>query len=91
MMPMIMRLRVHEEGKRPFRFFFPVILIWIIVAALLIVLLPLVLIAALVTWRSGPGKLLLIAYPIFFTALFQLSGLHIEIGNLKREFLIHFE
>lgn len=91
MMPMIMRMRVYEKGKRPFRFFFPVILIWIIVAALLIVLLPFVLIAALVTWRSGPGKLLLIAYPIFFTVLFQLSGLHIEIANLKREFLIHFE
>ncbi|MCX6578457.1 MAG: hypothetical protein NTV82_18980 [Candidatus Aminicenantes bacterium] len=91
MIPMIMKMRVYEEGKRPFRFFFPVILIWIIVAALMIVLLPLVLIAALVTWRNGPGKLLLISYPIFFTALFQLSGLHIEIGNLKRELLIHFE
>jgi hypothetical protein len=84
-------MRVYEEGKRRFRFFFPVILIWIIAAALLIVLLPLVLIAALVTWRSGPGKLLLIAYPIFFTVLFRLSGLHIEIGNLKKELLIHFQ
>jgi hypothetical protein len=91
MMPMIMRMRVYEEGKRTFRFFFPVILIWIIVAALMIVLLPLVLIAALVTWRSGPGKLLLIAYPIFFSVLFELSGLHIEIVNLKRELLIHFQ
>ena len=91
MMPMIMTMRVYEEGKRPFRFFFPVILIWIIVAALMIVLLPLVLIAALVTWRSGPGKLLLIAYPIFFSVLFELSGLHIEIVNLKRELLIHFQ
>jgi len=91
MIPMIMKMRVYEEGKRAFRFFFPVILIWIIVAALMIVLLPLVLIAALVTWRSGPGKLLLIVYPIFFTVLSELSGLHIEIGNLKRELLIHFE
>jgi hypothetical protein len=91
MIPIIMTLRIYEEGKRKFRFFFPVILIWIIVAALLIVLLPLVLIAALVTWRSGPGKLLLIAYPIFFSVLFELSGLHIEIGNLKKELLIHFE
>jgi hypothetical protein len=91
MIPMIINMRIYQEGKRKFRFFFPVILIWIIVAALLIVLLPLVLIAALITWRSGPGKLLLIAYPIFFTVLFQLSGLHIEIGNLKRELLIHFE
>jgi hypothetical protein len=91
MIPMIMKMGVHEEGKRSFRFFFPVILIWIIIAALLIVLLPLVLIAAMVTWRSGPGKLLLLAYPIFFSVLFQLSGLYIQIGNLKRELLIHFE
>lgn len=91
MMPMIMKMRIYEEGKRKFRFFFPVILIWIIVAALMIVLLPFVLIAAIITWRNGPGKLLLFAYPIFFTVLFQLSGLHIEIGNLKRELLIHFE
>jgi len=91
MIPMIMKMRIYEEGKRSFRFFFPVILIWIFVAALLIVLSPLVLIAALITWRSGPGKLLLFAYPIFFSVLFQLSGLHVEIGNLKRELLIHFE
>ena len=91
MIPMIMKMRIQEEGKRTFGFFFPIILVWIIVTALMIALLPLVLIAALVTWRSGPGRLLLMAYPMFFSVLFQLSGLHIEIGSLRKEFLIHFE
>ncbi len=91
MIPMIMKMRVAEEGKRHFGFFFPVFLVWIIVTILLIALLPLILIAAIVTWRSGPGRLLLIAYPIFFSVLFQLSGLHIEIKNFQRELLIHFQ
>jgi hypothetical protein len=68
-----------------------VILIWIILAALLIVLLPFVLLAVLLTWRRGPGRMLLLFYPMTASVLWNLSGLHIETKNSTDELLIDFQ
>ncbi len=89
MIPIFMRLRI---GRKPDKYglLLPIFLVWILLFALMIVLLPLVLIAALFTWRSGQGKLLLLIYPILVSLLFQLSGLHIEIRRSEQSVLIAF-
>jgi uncharacterized SAM-binding protein YcdF (DUF218 family) len=89
MIPMLMRLKI---GRKPDRYglLLPVFLVWILLFALMIILLPVVLIAALFTWRSGQGKFLLLIYPMLISVLFQLSGLHIEIGRSGENVLIAF-
>jgi len=67
-----------------------VILIWIIVAAVMIVLLPFVALAALLTLRRGPGLFLLLIYPMTAAVLGHLSGLHIETRDAENELLIEF-
>jgi len=81
MIPMIMRVDVRSTEERGVRFFFPVILVWIIAFALLIAVFPLVLIAALCTLHRGPGFRLLLVYPIAFGAVFALSGLRVDIAS----------
>jgi hypothetical protein len=90
MIPFFMHFRVRSAGRRGFGVYFPVILIWIIIVALLIILLPFLLLAALVTWRRGPGFGLLLIYPLFFSILWHLAGLHIETKNAENEVLIDF-
>ena len=89
MIPLFVRLRV---GRNPDKYgvLLPVFLVWILLFALMIALLPFVLIAALFTWRSGKGKLLLLTYPLLISLLFKLSGLHIEVGGRKENVLIAF-
>jgi hypothetical protein len=89
MIPMFMRLRV---GRNPDKYglLLPVFLVWILLFALMIILSPFVLVAALFTWRSGQGKLLLLTYPLLISLLFKLSGLHIEVGGRKENVLIAF-
>jgi hypothetical protein len=89
MIPIFMRLKI---GRKPdgYGLLLPVFLVWILVFALMIVLLPVVVIAALLTWRSGQGKFLLLTYPLLISLLFQLSGLHIEIGRSEQNVLIAF-
>lgn len=89
MIPVLMRLRL---GRNPDRYglVLPVFLVWILLFALMIILLPFVLIAALFTWRGGQGKLLLLSYPLLISVLFRLSGLHIEIGGPDENILIAF-
>jgi hypothetical protein len=89
MIPMLMRLKV---GRNPNKYgvLLPVFLVWILLFALMIVLFPFVLIAALLIWRSGQGKWLLMTYPLLISVLFHLSGLHIEVEHPDENILIAF-
>ena len=91
MLPILVHFRIRKDRNRPFAFHFPVILVWIILAALLLLLFPLILLAALLTWRRGPGFLLLGIYPMMASVLWQLSGLHIETKSCENEILIDFQ
>jgi len=89
MIPIFMRLKI---GRKPDRYglLLPIFLVWILLFGLMILLLPFVLIAALLTWRSGQGRLLLLTYPLLISLLFRLSGLYIEIGRSEQSVLIAF-
>ena len=89
MIPMFMRLRVSRNPGK-YGLLLPVFLIWILLFALMVVLFPFVLVAALFTWRSGQGKWLLLTYPLLVSVLFHLSGLHIEVEQREQNILIAF-
>jgi len=91
MFPLAMRLKVRPRERRGASLWFPVVLVWIILWAVMIALLPLVVLAALLTWRNGPGPRLLLVYPLLFSVLWHLSGLHIETRNAEKELLISFD
>jgi len=90
MLPMIMHFKIRQAGRRGFGVYFPVILVWILAGALLIALLPFILLAALLTCFRGPGFTLLAVYPMFFSILWHLGGLHIDVKNARNELLIDF-
>jgi len=81
MIPMIMRVDIRNKDQKGVWLFFPVILLWIIAFAFLIALLPLVLVAALVTLPRGPGVRLLLLYPVLLAAVFALSGLRVDVAS----------
>jgi len=90
MLPLLVRFKVKEPGRRGFGLWFPVILIWIILAALMLVLLPFMLLAALITIWRGPGLKLLLVYPLLAAVLWHLSGLTIDVDQKERALLIDF-
>lgn len=90
MLPMIVRFKIKEPGRRGFGLWFPVVVIWILLAALMLVLLPFLLLAALITWRRGPGARLLLVYPLLASVLWNLGGLTIDVDQKDRALLIDF-
>ena len=90
MLPIIMHFKIRQAGRRGFGIYFPVILVWILAGALLIALFPFLLIAAVFTCFRGPGFTLLIVYPMFFSILWHLGGLQIDVRNARNELLIDF-
>jgi hypothetical protein len=90
MLPMFVRFKVKQPGRRGFGLWFPVIIVWIMLAALMLVLLPFVLLAALFTWRHGPGVRVLLAYPMLASVLWNLGGLVIDVDKNTRALFIDF-
>jgi hypothetical protein len=81
MLPMLVRIGVTQPGRRGFRLWFPIILVWILLAALMILALPFMLLAAFVTLRSGPGVRLLLVYPLLASVLWNLGGLIVDVDQ----------
>jgi hypothetical protein len=86
-----MRMRIKEEGKKGVRLFIPIFIIWILVFALLIAVLPLLILAAIFTWRQGLGFKLLLVYPLFFSILWSMSGLYVEVKERNKDILFYFK
>jgi hypothetical protein len=90
MLPLIVRLKVKEPGRRGFGLWFPVIFIWVILAALMLLLLPFLLLAAILTSWRGPGPRLLLIYPLVASVLWHLGGLTIDVDGPTNTVLIDF-
>jgi hypothetical protein len=90
MLPLIMHLRIRRPGSRGFGLTFPIIIVWVILAALLIAVFPFMLLAALLTWNDYPGPRLLLIYPMLAALLWNLGGLHIETKDAENDLLIAF-
>jgi hypothetical protein len=91
MFPIFMRMLIKDKQKKAVRLFLPVFLAWIILFAIMIALIPLVLLASLITWGRGLGPRILLFYPMIFSLLWALSGLYVEIKNPEKEILILFK
>jgi len=81
MIPLMLWIRVKEEGKRGLALPIPLFLVWMLVGALLLLLLPLVLLAALLSWPWGWGLVLLKIYFHIFVMLGSMSGLKLDISS----------
>jgi hypothetical protein len=81
MIPLFCRMKVERGSSRPFRPWFPLFLVWLVIMPLVVALGPCILIAACIMKRRGYGyaRLLHSAYPILFTAVWALSGLSLQI------------
>jgi len=87
--PSVMRVRVRN-ARRQFGLWFPLFILWPLVALIALLLVPLALIGALILWPRGWGRPLLLAGPLLFALLFALRGLTVEVGNPSEQILISF-
>jgi hypothetical protein len=86
--PLWMRIRIKESDRKNIRLSIPLFLVWLLLLPLLLLALPFVLIAALLTWHRGHGRMILAAVPLLITVIGHLPGLHIEVDNPENQTLI---
>jgi len=77
--PLVLRVRVVEDGRRKVRLWIPLFLLWPGVLLLLVALAPFAVVAALVLWRKGTGRRILLAAPLCVDALCAMRGLEVNV------------
>jgi hypothetical protein len=81
MIPMILKINIHEGGKKKIRLWIPMFLFWILFFVLMIVLLPIFILVGIIAWIRGYGKIFIFTIPMFFAVIWALSGLRIYVEN----------
>jgi len=76
--PFLMRIRVNNE-KTKINLWLPLFIIFFVVAVILLILAPLVLLAAVILWPFGWGKTLLAIVPAVFGCLCAMRGLEVDV------------
>jgi hypothetical protein len=89
MIPLLLRIRVRKEDGRGVNLWLPLFLLWLIVLPILALFAPLVLVAALILWPSGKGKLILYGYVMIFSLIGYMSGLKIDIKSRDNNIYIN--
>jgi hypothetical protein len=90
MLPMIVRFKHKDRGRRGFGLWFPVIIVWVLLAAVMLAVLPFLLLGTLFSLRRGPGLRLLLVYPLLVAVLWNLGGLTIDVEQERSAFLLDF-
>lgn len=88
MIPLLMRIHIVETNKKKVRLIIPLFLVWLLLLPFIILLTPLVLLAALFLWPSGYGKILLGAGPALFSVICALSDLYVQVEDRDSKTLI---
>jgi len=84
-----MYLRVHNRNRK-ISLWVPLFIIFPIMAALILIMTPLILMAATVLWFTGWGRPLLMVGPVIFSCLCALRGLEIDVKEKQEQILISF-
>jgi hypothetical protein len=92
MIPIFFKLHIkNENNKKKINFWFPIILIWVIYYALLILLSPFILLAAIIALPKGYSITILSFYLYLFVIVFYLSDLKVDVESKKEKVFILFQ
>jgi uncharacterized membrane protein len=91
MIPMIMRIHIVEANKKKVGLILPIFLVWLLLLPFILILTPIVFLAALILWPSGYGKTILRAGPVILMAFSALSSLYIAVERKDGKTLIWFK
>ena len=91
MIPVYMNIIVVNNNEKKIKIFFPLIFLWVILFALLIILAPLVLVLSVILWKKRLGRILLLAYPMAFSVINSFSGLVVHVERSDKRILINIK
>jgi hypothetical protein len=85
-----MKVRIPRESRRPVNLYLPVFIVWLLLFAICLLLLPFLLIGAVFTWQAGHGKIMIFSIPMLFCVLWHLHGVLIDVESENEKIYLEF-
>lgn len=80
--PMLMHIKIKNKDTK-FGLWLPLFLLFPLALVIFLILSPLILIAIIVLWHTGWGKIALFSLKVAFIACWSLKGLKVNVQNPK--------
>lgn len=77
--PSILRIRIVKKGKKKLGLWLPVFLLWPVILALLVLLLPLLFVLAICLRRGAKGRMIVGGLPQLLVIACALRGLKVDV------------
>lgn len=90
MIPLLLKIKIPNKNGNFINLYLPLFIAWLILFPLLILLSPVVLLLAALTWYRSHGRTILFLYPMFVSLLWHLKGLKIDIQNKGNQIYLSF-
>jgi hypothetical protein len=87
MIPLILKLNIKRKDscdQEGFNLWLPLFLIWLIALPPILLLTPIIMLAALFLWPTGKGRYILFLYLAVFGLIWHMSEIEIEIQSDKK-------
>jgi len=90
MIPMLVKIRIPKENGRILNLYLPLFVAWLVLAPVILLMLPLVLFAGILTWRRPYGRLVILMIPAFIMILWNMQGLEIDVVDKNGHLYLSF-
>jgi len=90
MTPHWLIIKIPRTDQMSLNLYFPMLLIWILVTLLMLILLPFIILFTIFFWFKWYGKLAILLFPMLYSLLWQLKGLHIDIQDKENHIYFSF-
>ncbi len=90
MTPFWLKIKIPRAEQPAFNLFIPMLIIWVLLILIMLLFLPFIILFSLFTWYSWYGKLAILLFPMLFSLLWQLKGLHIDIQDKNEHIYFSF-
>ncbi len=90
MIPWWLKIKIPRQDREPFFLTLPLLLVWLLLILIMIILLPFLLLFGLLFWFKWYGKLAIFIFPLLFSVLWHLKGLHIDIEDRDGQIYLSF-
>jgi hypothetical protein len=87
---MILKIRIPRSVGESLNIYLPLFLLWLVLIPVFILFLPFFLLAVLISWAKGYGKLAVMFVPMLFEVLWNLHGLKVDVKDKKDEIYLSF-
>jgi hypothetical protein len=88
--PLLLHLDISSQRGSNIALWIPIFLVWLILLAFFIALLPLILVTALLLWPFGWGRLVLFFFPLVGGCICALRGLKVDVEKSDGAVLVSF-